>query len=258
MPRFRLPLRRTSVQIQREGGLMTRFRLPIGRGLFFLCAFLFALIALLPLRLALERMGLGERGFAAREATGTVWLGSVREAQLGKVALGDLGTSLETLPLFAGQARLTLRGLGGRRFEGAFASTRHGFGVDDLTAELPLAGAFGPLPLATLDTTDVAVRFEKGQCINAEGRVRAALGGDIAGIPLPGIAGVARCEAGLLLLPLTSQAGTERLELRIGGDGRYRADLRVRPSQPGLGAALTAAGFAASGDGYALRLSGTL
>jgi general secretion pathway protein N len=237
---------------------MIRVRLPIGRGLFFLSAFAFALIALLPLRLALERMELGEQGFAAREATGSVWLGTVSEAQMGKVALGDLGLSLETLPLFAGQARLTINGLGGRAFEGAFTSTRHGYGVDDLTAQLSLAGAFGPLPLATLDLTDVAVRFERGQCRSAEGRVRATLSGDIGGIPLPGLAGAARCEAGLLLLPLTSQPGTERLELRIGGDGRYRADLRVRPSQPGLGAALTAAGFAASGDGYALRLSGAL
>jgi general secretion pathway protein N len=235
---------------------MTRFRLPIGRGLFFLCAFLFALIALLPLRLALERIGAG--GFAAREATGSVWLGTVEEAQLGKIALGDLAVSLETLPLFAGQARLTARGLGGRRFEGTFASSRQGFGVDDLTAELSLAGAFGPLPLATIDTTDVSARFERGLCIHAEGRVLAALSGDIGGIPLPALAGAARCEAGLLLLPLLSQAGTERLELRIAGDGRYRADLRVRPSQPGLGAALTAAGFAASRDGYALALSGAL
>jgi general secretion pathway protein N len=237
---------------------MTRIRLPLGRGLFFLCAFLFALIALLPLRLALERIGIGEQGFAAREATGSVWLGTVEEAQIGRIALGDLAVSLETLPLFAGQARLTLNGLGGRRFEGAFLSTRHGFGVDDFTAELSLAGAFGPLPLARIDTTDVSARFERGKCMQAEGRVRAALSGDIGGIPLPGLAGAARCEAGLLLLPLLSQPGTERLELRIGGDGRYRADLRVRPSQPGLGAALTAAGFAASGDAYALRLSGTL
>jgi general secretion pathway protein N len=235
---------------------MVRFRLPLGRGLFFLCAFLFALIALLPLRLALERIGMP--GFAAREATGSVWLGTVKEAQFGKVALGDLAVSLETLPLFAGQARLTVNGLAGRRFEGAFSSTRHGFGVDDLTAELSLAGAFGPLPLAGIDTTDVSARFERGRCVQAEGRVRATLSGDIGGIPLPGLAGAARCEAGLLLLPLLSQPGTERLELRVGGDGRYRADLRVRPSQPGLGAALTAAGFAASGDGYALRLVGTL
>jgi general secretion pathway protein N len=233
-----------------------RFRLPMGRTLFFLSAFAFALVALLPLRLGLDWLGLGSRGFAAREATGSVWVGAVEEAQLGRVSLGDLGTSLETLPLLAGRARLTVRGLDGRRFEGAFTSSRHGFGVDDVTAELSLAGALGPLPIATLDLGDLSVRFERGQCRQAEGRVRAALSGAIAGIPLPALAGAARCEAGLLLLPLASQSATERLELRVAGDGRYRAELRVRPSQPGLGAALTAAGFAPAGDAYALRLSG--
>lgn len=236
--------------------IRVRLRLPMGRTLFFLSAFAFALIALLPLRLGLDWFGLGERGFAAREATGSVWLGAVEEAQLGTVALGDLGTSLQTLPLLAGQARLEVRGLDGRRFEGVFASSRHGFGVDDVSAELSLAGALGPLPIATLDVGDLGVRFERGQCRQAEGRVRAALSGNIAGMALPALSGAARCDAGLLLLPLVSQSGTERLELRIGGDGRYRAELRVRPSQPGLAGALTAAGFAPAGDAYALRLSG--
>jgi hypothetical protein len=44
-----------------------RVRLPLGRTLFFVCAFLFALIALFPLRLALDWLSLDERGFAARE-----------------------------------------------------------------------------------------------------------------------------------------------------------------------------------------------
>ena len=238
--------------------MITRFRLPLGRGLFFLSAFAFALVALMPLRLALDWFGLGTRGFAAREATGSVWLGTVEEAQFGSVALGDLGTSLDTLPLLAGRARISVVGLGGRQLKGAFTSTRHGFGVDDLTAQLAMAGALAPLPIATLDTDDLSVRFEAGRCRQAEGRVRAALGGDIAGIPLPALAGAARCDAGLLFLPLASQAGTERLHLRIGGDGRYRAELSVRPSQPAVALGLAAAGFAPAGAAYVLRLSGEL
>jgi general secretion pathway protein N len=236
----------------------TRFRLPLGRGLFFLCAFLFALIALLPLRLALDWFGLGERGFAARQANGSVWLGTVQEAQFGRVALGDLGTSLNILPLLVGTARIEVQGLEGRRLKGAFTSTRRGFGVDDVEAQVAMAGAFGPLPLAGLDLDDLSVRFEGGQCRSVEGRVKATLGGDFGGVPLPALAGVARCEGGLLLLPLTSQAGSERLLLRIGADGRYRAELSVRPSQPAVAAALTAAGFAAAGGGYTLRLTGEL
>jgi general secretion pathway protein N len=235
----------------------TRFRLPLGRGLFFLCAFLFALVALLPLRLGLDWFGLGERGFAAREASGSIWLGTVEEAQFGKIGLGDLGTSLDTWPLLVGTARMNVEGLGGRRLKGAFTSTRHSVGVDDVTAQIAMAGALGVLPLASLDTDDVSVRFEGERCAQAEGRVRATLGGDFGGIPLPQLSGTARCEGGLLLLPLVSQAGSERLLLRIGADGRYQAELAVRPSQPAVAAALTAAGFAAAGGGYALRLSGS-
>jgi len=235
-----------------------RFRLPLGRGLFFVSAFTFALIALLPLRLVLDSSGLGEQGFAAREANGSIWIGTTAEAQFGKVQLGDLRTSLDTLPLFAGRVRIEVAGLDGRSLKGAFTSSRHGFGVDDVTAELAMAGAAGPLPLASIDLADVDVRFEGGRCSHAEGRVKAALSGDISGIPLPALAGVARCEAGLLLLPLASQSGGERLQLRIGGNGRYTAELSVRPSQPGFAAGLTAAGFAPAGDAYALRLAGEL
>ncbi|HZG08369.1 MAG TPA: type II secretion system protein N [Allosphingosinicella sp.] len=233
-----------------------RVRLPLGRGLFFVCAFLFALIALLPLRLALDPLGLGEHGVAAREATGSVWLGTMREAQLGRIALGDLAVGLETLPLLAGRARVSAQGLGDTPFKGAFNSTRHGFGVDDVTAQLRMAGTLGPLPLGVFDTTDLSVHFADGLCRTAEGRVRAAAAGDIGGFPLPGLSGTARCDGGVLLLALASDAGTETLQLRIGANGRYRAELGVRPSQPELAPALTAAGFVQAGGGYSLRLAG--
>jgi hypothetical protein len=62
-----------------------RIRLPLGRSLFFLCAFLFSLLALFPLRLALGWLALDDRGFAAREAEGVSgWAASPkrRSAQL--------------------------------------------------------------------------------------------------------------------------------------------------------------------------------
>ena len=49
-----------------------RFRLPMRRSLFFIAFFLFALVALLPLGLALRWLSLDERGFSAREAQGSV------------------------------------------------------------------------------------------------------------------------------------------------------------------------------------------
>src|SRR3546814_12494389 len=97
-----------------------RFRVPVGRRLFVLCAILFALVALFPLRLALDWLALDERGFAAREAKGSLWLGALSEAQFGSVELGDLQARLRTLPLFVGRARMDLeRGGDANTFRGS-------------------------------------------------------------------------------------------------------------------------------------------
>lgn len=235
-----------------------RIRLPLGRSLFFGCAFLFALVALLPLRLALDWFGVDERGFAAREAKGSIWLGSVSEAQFGTVALGDLQAQLRSLPLFAGRARVDLeRRDEADRFEGGATISRHGFGIDDMTARLALGSAFAPLPIASLDLADVSARFADGQCASAEGVVRAEIAGDIAGIALPGgLSGNARCEGGALLLPLVSQTGMEALNLRLYEDGRYRVELVARPSDDSMRDRLIAAGFGLTSGGYALTAEG--
>ena len=71
-----------------------------------------------------------------------------------------------------------------------------------------------------------------------------------------GLSGTARCQGGMLFLPLASQSGTERLDLSLGADGRYRAEFTVRAGDPTLRAQLVAAGFRPSGDGLAIRLQG--
>ena len=62
--------------------------------------------ALLPLRLAIGWLGLDARGFAAREAIGSLWLGGVREAEFGPVPVGDVDARLATWPLLIGRARI--------------------------------------------------------------------------------------------------------------------------------------------------------
>ena len=173
-----------------------RVRLPVGRALFFAAAFLFALIALVPMRLAVDWIGLGERGFAAREAKGSVWLGAFSEAQFGSVPLGNLKAELNTLPLLLGRARVSLeRNSEGNPFEGAATVTGDGFGLHDLTAELPVGPVFAPLPVSTLDLSDVTAHFSGGQCAAAEGLVRANVAGDLGGIALgSGLSGDARCD----------------------------------------------------------------
>ena len=235
-----------------------RIRLPLGRSLFFLCAFLFALVALLPLRLALDWLGLDDKGFAAREARGSVWLGALSEAQLGSVDLGDLEAGLRTLPLFVGRARIDLeRNEEGNRFAGSATLSRHDFGIDDVTASLDVSSALAPLPVATLDLADVTARFADGQCAAAEGLVKATIAGDVAGLALPaGLGGNARCDGGALLLPLVSQSGMEALNVRLFEDGRYRLELAVRPSDDAMRDRLLASGFALTNSGYVLSVSG--
>ena len=235
-----------------------RIRLPLGRTLFFLCAFLFSLLALLPLRLALDWLTVDDRGFAAREARGSIWLGSLTEAQVGTVTLGDLTAQLRTLPLFLGRARVDLsRGDEQNRLEGSATVSRHSFGIDDLTARLELGGALAPLPVGAVDLSDVTAHFSDGQCTSAEGLVRADIAGEVAGLTLPGgLSGNSRCDRGALLLPLVSQSGTEALNLRLFEDGRYELELAVRPVDDAMRDRLIGAGFALGATGYALRASG--
>jgi general secretion pathway protein N len=242
---------------------MRRVRLPIGRGLFFLCAFLFALVALLPLRLALDWLALDATGFSARQVEGSIWLGFLSEARVGGAPIGDLRAKLDPVPLVAGQARVRFDRLQGGAaaspLEGSVSVSRHSIAVDDVTATMPLGTAFAPLPISGLDLSDVSVRFQDGLCDHADGLVKAQVAGDVGGISLPGgLTGNARCEAGALMLPLASPGGAEMLSLAIQAGGHYRAELLVRPSDAAARTRLLGSGFTPAGDRLRLAIEGTL
>lgn len=236
-----------------------RIRLNMKRGVFFIAALAFALVALLPLRLVVGWYGLEGRGLAAREATGTLWLGALKEAQFGAVPLGDVRARLNILPLLLGRARLSLsRDEADGRFDGAVTVSRHGFGVDDLNGQLRTGAMFAPVPIASLDLADLSAHFDGGLCSHAEGEVRAVMAGEMAGLLLPsGLRGSARCAEGALLLPLASSTGMEQVNLRVQADGRWRIDISVRPSNPAAATPLTAAGFVPSGGALVRRVEGS-
>jgi general secretion pathway protein N len=205
-----------------------RLRKRWWRQIFFGCALLFSLAALLPLRIALGLLGYSDKGLAAREATGSVWLGALTEARFGTVALGDVGTRLRFLPLLIGRARLDLQ-QADDGLRGGVTVSRHGFGIDDATGRIE-AGALADLPPPTLDLADLSVRFGDGQCLHAEGLVKARFAGELVGVSLTaGFSGEARCDGQALLLPLVSQSGGDRLDVRLFADGRYRIDAALRP-----------------------------
>lgn len=239
---------------------MTRFRLTTGPLALFGAVFVVALIVLLPLRLVLGQFDLARTGFAAREATGSVWSGALREANVGSIGLGDMGAALSPWPLFVGRARVDLAGHSTsttRAVHGAVSVSRHSIGVDDMTAVLPGGAVFARFPIGGLDLDDVSVRFTDGNCEKAEGRVKATLGRDIAGINLAqGLSGTARCDAGALLLPLASQSGSEQALVRIWQTGRFRAELTVQPVDAAAAQQLELSGFQQTARGHVLTVEG--
>ena len=233
-----------------------RIRLPLKRTVFFLAVFAFSLVALIPLRVAVGWYG-GE-GLAAREATGSIWLGLLKEAQWGPVPLGDVRARLNFWPLLLGRARLSLsRDEPDGHFEGAVSVSRHSFGIEEMTGQFRPGTLFAPVPVSLVELDDVSVHFDNGQCESAEGRVRATAAGELGGIPLPsGLAGNLRCAEGALLVPLASQTGVGQLNLSIRADGSYRIELVVRQTDPTLVPRLVAAGFQPSAEGYSRRIDG--
>lgn len=235
---------------------MRRIVLATGRPALFGAFLLAALLVLLPLRAALGWFAVGDAGLTAREARGIVWGGRLVEARLGTLALGDLDAGVSPFALLLGRARVALAG---PTLHGAATISRHAFGIDGMTATLPAATLFAPLPVTGVALDEVSVRFRDGACEGATGRIRATLGGAAEGIALPpSVSGAVRCDGAALLVPLTSQAGTEGVSLRIEGDGRYHADLSVKLSDPQAVQKLQEAGFTQAGDGYAISIEGRL
>jgi general secretion pathway protein N len=236
-----------------------KIRMPFGRVAFAVAVFFFALVALTPLGLAIRWFGLDTRGLAAREAQGSVWLGALKEAQLGPAPIGDVSARLNSLPLFLGRARVSLaRPDEMQRFEGAATVSRHGFGFDDATGQLRLGALLAPLPISAIELQDVSIGFASGLCSRAEGRVRATASGDVGGVPLSAaLAGNASCAGDAALIPLVGQSGMEQLNIRLFADGRYRVELLVRSQDATLGQRLVAAGFIAGNGGFARVIDGT-
>jgi len=239
---------------------VTRIRLRTGPTALFGAMLAVALIVFLPMRAALGWFGVGDEGLVARRVTGTIWGATLTDTRFGELGLGNLHARLSPLPLLAGRATIVLAGpeSAARPLRGAASVSRHGFGVDDLTATIATGAVFAPVPVTTLDLDAVTVRFTDGQCESAEGRVRATLGGAVAGITLPqSVGGTPRCEGTTLVLPLVSQAGTEGITLRIEANGRYRAELTLQPTDPIVQQRLESVGFVRAGSGWRQAIEGS-
>lgn len=238
---------------------MTRLWLPMGRRILLPVAFLAAVVLLTPMRLAVDALGLGGGVVGARGVGGSVWAGTFDELRMAGVPMGQVRASLSPLQLLLGRARIDFVRQEGEPAKGAITVSRNSIGVDDATASFALGAALAPLPVSSIDLTDLSFRFVDGACTRASGGARARLDGAVAGVALAqGLAGNAVCDGRAVRLPLAGQSGQERLDLRIDAGGGYTADLIAVEPSPDRVAGLTALGFAAVPGGYRLRATGRL
>jgi len=215
---------------------------------------LFALFLglLLPLSVALPRID----GVTARRASGTIWSGRLLGLAIGDLPLGDTRVGLRLFPLFWGQTHV---GFVAPTLLGVVRRSSSTIGLDAATGSIDAGTAFAPLPIGRIELDAVSVLFRAGRCARAEGRVRATIAGDVGGLVLPGgLSGTVRCDGTALLIPLVGQSGMERLTLRIGATGWWRAQVLIRSSDPAITTRLSGSGFVPRQGGYALDLSGRL
>lgn len=235
--------------------------LPARRRLFVLLIFLFAMLALFPLRLAFNMLALQENGLAARAIHGSVWWGQIEQLTLGGVPLGNVEARLSPVQLLVGRARMDFSRQRGAPddLKGAVGVNTSSFGLDDVTAHLGVGGLFAPLPVTGFDFDDLSVRFADGACARAEGRLKARMNPAVQGLNLSqGLSGEAVCDGNALLLPLVSQSGMESMRMRIEANRNFHAEMLIRTSDPALSADLLKNGFVRRGGALALTIRGRL
>lgn len=222
---------------------------------------LFALAAALPLRAGFSLLGLAGEGAAARSLRGSVWLGEAEDLRIGKFRIGTVRVMLSPVGLLIGRARIDIGRQQGSPddIKGALTIGLVARGIDDVTGHVALDAIFGPLPLSAVEMKDVSIAFSGNRCIRAEGRMQAVVTGGPPGLDLAnGLSGEVRCEGDVLLIPLVSQSGTQRLDIRVDGEGRYHAVMTVAAADPTLITALGTSGFRANGGDQLLRIDGSL
>ena len=221
---------------------------------------LLLIVATFPMRLALSFSGAADAGIAAREIRGSVWSGTLVDANLGALPLGTVRASLSPLALLSGGTELGFERADERL--GTLAGRLHGSdprGMSDVTGTTSLAGGLGLIPADTIRFEGAALRFDQsGKCVEAAGRIQLSVAAPIAGLDLSqGLSGALSCAGGRAQAALASQSGMERLTLSFDGKGHYRALFAINVDRdPTMAAALAVLGFKPGAGGFVLATSG--
>jgi general secretion pathway protein N len=183
-----------------------------------------AAVVFLPLRFALALI---DTPLEAQQASGTIWSGRLTTAQLGGLSLGTLDVGLDPLALFTGRAQLDFvrTDTNAPPLTGSLGIGAGGRTISHASGTLP-ATEIGEFPVEQVMMDAVSIRFSGDGCSAASGRVRLTIASELGSAPVrANMAGGLRCDGRVLLAPLISDSGAERLTLRISGDGRYTAAL---------------------------------
>lgn len=217
----------------------------IRRLLWLVAAILVGAVVLLPLR---NVLALGDTGLSARDVSGSLWSGELADAAWRGVPLGDLQVGLSPMSLLTGAPSL---GFAGPALTGAATPA----GVTGLSGSIDASGQT-PLPIGRIGMRDVTIVFAGNSCTSAGGTLSVAATGAIATALGGTLQGTARCDAGALLLPLAS--ATAQMQLRITGNGAWRAEISVTSVDTSARSGLLAAGFAPTPQGLSRVLEGHL
>lgn len=238
---------------------MRRFYLPWGRNALLAIVFLVALLAFLPLRVAISGLGLADKGLTARSVEGNIWFGRIDQARIGGLEIGDVRTTLNPLALLIGRARLGMKGAGsiGKPFSGTLISSRNRFGVSDLNGATPLTAVGGWLPVSQIHWNNANILFEDQQCSEASGNIQATLGGNFGGFGLSNMLnGTLRCDGTKVAVEFAGDTGVEKLVLRVDASGNYDGEFAIESQNEAVRAMLSAQGFRATGTGFAMPVKG--
>lgn len=219
-----------------------------------------ALIALFPLRLALGLSDLKRMGFTARQVAGTIWYGRIGELHLRSQPLGTVEVALDPLPLLLGNVSMWFNRLESPDgpLEGRLVA---GFtrGLINTSGRIAVGDTFAPLPIAALELDRVTIKFRRGVCDRASGRVRPIISAPIPGVTFDaGLSGTVECDGQRARVRMASPGSGQQLEFYVRESGEYRGWLSVRAGDPGVNGALGGFGFRPSPQGMTLTVAGRL
>ena len=211
--------------------------------------FVLALVSLFPLRLALEG-----RGLSARSVSGSVWSGRIEDLRVGPLPIGDVRAGLRPLSLHTGEPELAASREG---FAARLSGSRGTIGVKRAQGSIVLREGLGGFPVSAIGFSDFRYALRGGKCAEAAGSLSVTLPPVSPLMPQDFVLeGKARCDRGALYVPMTGPSGAEHLFLRIGGDGRWRADLTLTGLPPEVSAPLLEQGWSGRPGGIGLSAAG--